>query len=499
VSLTGDTYLPLVAEQVEKEIGLVIEPWQYGFLQKNINKRLSALGLGSILQYWRLLKADSFKNPEFQSLVNMVTNNETFFFRIPQQYGLIQQHLFPIIRRTKTSKQLKIWSAGCSSGEEIYTLAMLLKDEAEKWDGWKCSLLATDISQSILEMARKGIYSARSVQYIPPHFKERFIQPREAGMFQVSSEIRNMVHFEYHNLADSEPGPATDLLKDIDIIFFRNVMIYFKLDTIRRVISSFSDMAHRNGFLILGPAETLWKVSRAFVPMLIADQSVYRRPDADPVQGAREQDPSQDEPVLEEEPMIIVEKKKPQVVREKPRLKFNLEEFLKTHREKARVDSAIPEPDLAQAITKPSPKSGSHEGAKDQSLHGVLPSIKSLMDRGDWEDASSLAQEAISRFPDAPDLNFLLTLIFDQQGNFDSALQYCRRVLYLKGDVLFPRLLYARLLKREGKHKESLFQYREIMKRFLRGKVGHLEYHEDFIPLDDQRVFFEAKRMLEKG
>lgn len=491
MSLIDDPYLARMADQIEAKIGLVIEKWQYGFLLKSIEKRIEALRLSGLSEYWKVLKQDNFQNSEFQTLVNFVTNNETFFFRIPQQYTLIQQQLLPGIRRSKPNHELRIWSAGCSSGEEIYTLAMILKDESSLWSHWRIKLFATDISESILEKAKQGLFSQRSVQYVPPHLKERFFKQDNSGSFQLSQEIRGMVSFGYFNLAESltlenRSAEGRTMIQDMDLILFRNVMIYFKFDTITTVMESFSKILNPSGYLLLGPAETLWKVSDLFVPKTFGDLTVYQRADSVPAKLSPLRRPEAQEPAKRDSSF---EKRVKIPSENNARTRLKIVELLQK-REKS-VD-----PDKTEAKAKAQPVRIVQEPLD---LLKELLHVKNWMDSGDWDAALSRAEYLLDSNPDSSDLNFLLTLIYDQKKDQEKALHYCRRVIYLKGDLLFARLIYARLLEKDGKHKESLIQYREIMRRHLKGRGSSLEYYQDFVPFDNQRVFFEAKRMLEKG
>jgi len=508
MSLINDPILARISAQVEAGIGLVIEKWQYSFLLKNIEKRQAQLKLNSLSAYWSVLQKNRFRNPEFQSLVNLVTNNETFFFRIPNQYRVIENRVLPLIRKKKKEKRLKVWSAGCSSGEEIYTFVLLMMADKDQWKDWRIDYLATDINQSILRNAREGLYRRRSIQLIPKAMRKRYFTEESEGQFRLSEDIRNRVTFGYYNLADSSSENLP--VHDIDLIFFRNVMIYFKYETISRIMVDFSRILSDVGLLLLGPAETLWKVSNEFHSHIINDVTFYRRKDGIDIfeqeQEARSRESVPSEELSPKSPPSTEMKKKhrrpgktqvhpatvpgpnhdPKTEKKHKTLKKNIRAEVNTDQIRADRAKNIP----AQAIPVETDK-------KD--LESALLDIKNAMDCANWDDAMNLGLEAIKPYPDSAALNFLLSLIYDQRNDSAQALSYCRRVVYLKENLHFGRLFYAGLLRKAGKHRESLIHYREIMKRHLKGKHSELLFHSQFIPFDDQRIFFEAKRMLEKG
>jgi chemotaxis protein methyltransferase CheR len=508
MSLINDPILARIAAQVEAGIGLVIEKWQYSFLLKNIEKRQTQLKLNSLSAYWSVLQKNRFRNPEFQSLVNLVTNNETFFFRIPNQYRVIENRILPLIRKKKKEKRLKVWSAGCSSGEEIYTFVLLMMANKEHWKDWHIDYLATDINQSILRRAREGLYRRRSIQLIPKAMREGYFTEESEGKFRLSEDIRNRVTFGYYNLADScsENLP----IDHIDLIFFRNVMIYFKYETISRIMVDFSRILSDVGLLLLGPAETLWKVSNEFHSHIINDVTFYRRKDGiDIFEQEQESRPPEPDPSKDVPPRDSVGAKRKKKHRQSGKTQVHSARVISpnhnpgTEKTQKTVKREIRDKVNTDYVRvnriKTLPVQSVPVESDREDIESVLLDIKAAMDCANWDNALSLGLHTIKSFPDSATLNFLLSLIYDQRNDSAHALSYCRRVVYLKENLHFGRLFYAGLLRKAGKHSESLVQYREIMKRHLKGKHSELLFHSQFIPFDDQRVFFEAKRMLEKG
>ena len=210
-------------------------------------------------------------------VTDALTTNESFFFRDQKPFDAFRDLMLPLVLENNADKRsLKIWCAACSSGQEPYSLAMILKDQAAKMDGWTIDIIGTDISHTILDRAKEGIYTQFEVQRgLPAKYLVQYFQ-KDNDLWVVSDELKQMVDYRYFNLLDN---PAT--LGTFDIIFCRNVLIYFDPETKTKVLDSVAKSMAPNGFLTLGAAETIFGLSDAFTtePERIG---VYRKASADP-------------------------------------------------------------------------------------------------------------------------------------------------------------------------------------------------------------------------
>ncbi|MGB8775765.1 MAG: protein-glutamate O-methyltransferase CheR, partial [Terriglobales bacterium] len=229
-------------------------------------RRLRALEIDSLERYYECVEGDD-QHEERARMIDAITTNETRFFREPRQFEFMVQRVLPRWRaeaeRQLRPRRIRIWSAGCSSGEEPYTVAMLLARHLPPEEGWDARLLATDISTRVLEKARKGIYPIARAQEIPQDFLHTFMLRGVAerqGEMKVRVEIQQLVEFRRLNL-DQEPelteGP-------FDAIFCRNVLIYFDAASKRRAVMNLSRHLIANGFLFVGHAENLCSMSSEF-------------------------------------------------------------------------------------------------------------------------------------------------------------------------------------------------------------------------------------------
>lgn len=228
-------------------------------------KRVKHHGLDSYGEYFKLLMKNG-GDGELQTAVDLLTTNETYFFREPKHFEFMRDKVLPT---RKPGKPFRVWSAASSSGEEPYSIAMLLADVLGEapWE-----LIGSDISSRILERARSGLYAMERAEDIPKHYLSRFCLKgtgSQQGKFLISKQLRDRVHYRHVNLNDALPK-----LGEFDVIFLRNVMIYFDLETKRQVVERMIPMLSDGGHLIIGHSESLNGVTDR---LKVVMPSVYRK------------------------------------------------------------------------------------------------------------------------------------------------------------------------------------------------------------------------------
>ena len=203
------------------------------------------------------------KGPLMAEVIEAMTTNESFFFRDGKPFDLFRGTFLPeIVKRRAASKSLRIWCAAASTGQEPYSLAMLLNEEAKQLEGWNYQILGTDISEEVLERAKSGIYTHFEVQR--GLAIQRLIKffDKQGELWQVKPELRKVVQYRKFNLLD-DPRP----LGQFDVVFCRNVLIYFDPETKSRVLAGIAKVMDKDGILFLGAAETVLGISDAFRPV----------------------------------------------------------------------------------------------------------------------------------------------------------------------------------------------------------------------------------------
>jgi chemotaxis protein methyltransferase CheR len=253
-------------------------------LEKRLGKRLQLHQLASFKDYYYLLRYSPLRDQELTEVIDLLTTNETYFFREDFQLKTFREEILPELRERKEragSRQLRIWSAGCSSGEEPYTIAMILLDQPWLHD-WRVEVIGTDISQRVLQMARQGTYGAASFRATDESYRRRFFTTDADGRARIRDEVRRLVTLSHLNLFDTA---WVALLGRMDVIFCRNVIIYFDINGKKRVIDTFCQRLHPEGFLLLGHSESLINVTTAFRLRHFRDDMVYQKPEEIPVSG----------------------------------------------------------------------------------------------------------------------------------------------------------------------------------------------------------------------
>lgn len=258
--------------------GLVFDQSRRAGLASVVADRVRAMGAPDVPAYLAMLAdGDGEGAVERQRLLDRVTVQETQFFRNAPQMEALRHRVLPeLLRRSAgRGRPLTVWSAGCSTGEEPYSVAMMLLDLAPSLAKRPhARVLATDISARALQVARRGSYSGRTLQSAPAEPRERWFEPRPGGALAVAPAVRQLVELRLHNLVTDPPpfGPG-----EVDLVVCRNVTIYFDRATTRSLMSSFHGVLAEGGYLLLGHSETLWQVSDEFSLVPVGDAFVYRR------------------------------------------------------------------------------------------------------------------------------------------------------------------------------------------------------------------------------
>ena len=243
---------------IQNEYGIKMPPVKKIMLQSRLQKRLKLLGHDSFDAYCDFLFSPNGK-VEIVEMINAVSTNKTDFFREPAHFDYLTEHILPKLRdpfSDSTTPMFNVWSAGCSTGEEPYTLAMVLMDYALQMRNFQFKIMATDISTRVLAHAKKAIYTERSIAPVPVSLRKKYImrsKDRSKEQIRMHPVIREKVTFQRLNFMDD----TFNLPQKFDIIFCRNVVIYFDLETQAKLFRKFARQLRSNGFLFIGHSETL--------------------------------------------------------------------------------------------------------------------------------------------------------------------------------------------------------------------------------------------------
>jgi len=275
MALPDMTYYLRLRDLIYEHSGLYFEEKKLYFVSRRIDQRVEEVGATSVQDYYQLLRYGS-DSAELQLLCEAMTTNETYFFReYPQLKAFAEICLEEVLaeKRRRGDCHLRIWSAACSTGDEVYTLAIILREMIEDIDNWVISLIGSDIDRQALRTARSGLYQERAVKDVPAAYRERYFQ-QEGFSYRVAPVLARMVQFRHANLMD--PLAARDLSCQ-DFIFCRNALIYFDDASRCRVVDLLYNALRAGGYIFLGHSESVGRVTSSFRLARKGDQLVYMK------------------------------------------------------------------------------------------------------------------------------------------------------------------------------------------------------------------------------
>ena len=273
VSISDDDFQKF-QEYFYRKTGIQFEPSKRYFVDKRLVERIQATSNESFRAYFTMLRFQT-SGAELQALVNAMTINETYFFREEYQFHCLVNSILPEIVKSKTDNSpIRIWVIPSSSGEEAYSIALCLM---ERWPGIATSdveIISSDIDTKILAQARSGLYSERSVKHVPRPYLQKYFRQTAKG-FQASDELRSTVEFTRINLMD-----AADVrpYRNFDVIFCRNLLIYFDDVSRKQAAETFYDVLKPGGFICLGHSESMSRISSLYKIRKFPEAIVYQKP-----------------------------------------------------------------------------------------------------------------------------------------------------------------------------------------------------------------------------
>jgi chemotaxis protein methyltransferase CheR len=264
----------MLRDVIGARMGLSLPPSTRPSLERRLRERLAVLNLETFAEYTQYLSFDPGGGDEWDALYDLLTTSETYFFREDYQLRAFQDEVLPqLVELAKPRKRLTIWSAGCSTGEEVYTIAMLVH-ESNLVPGWDVRVFGSDISKRCIDVARRGVYGPSSFRTTSKDKRRAYFIDRTDGA-HVVERIRSMCHFSQMNLLERDKAR---LIGRVDAVFCRNVLIYFDPHARKATIDLFHERLYPGGVLLLGHSESLLNVSTAFELLHLKEDLVYRKP-----------------------------------------------------------------------------------------------------------------------------------------------------------------------------------------------------------------------------
>jgi len=413
----SDAEYAVVTDSLVRMAGLVFDVSRRGAISAILHERMGKTGHTTTGSYLTHVES-SLGAEERQRLLDAVTIQETHFFRnLPQVEALRRDVLPDLLRRSRsTGRPLTIWSAGCSTGEEPYTLAMLLVQLFEETGPFPVRIIGTDVSAAALDVARAGVYSGRTIQLAEPGAVERWFDARPDGSYSVARPVRDLVEFRLQNLVTDEPPFGSG---EVDLVVCRNVTIYFGRETTTRLVRSFHRLLTVGGYLLLGHAETLWQISEEFSLLPVGEAFVYRK-DVVPQNGRR---PSVGHPAVASPPP--------------PPPRRVMRDVLRVPSLRPRRAPTPPPPALPPAPVVASP------------LQDLIKA-RDALSVGHYAEAASLAERATAAQPLLVEGYIIEGRALSNQGDDDGAIAALRKAVFLDPTAAHAHFLLATTLARVG-------------------------------------------------
>jgi chemotaxis protein methyltransferase CheR len=267
----GDAEFRKLRDLIHRHTGIALGDHKRALVCSRLAKRLRSLGLGTYAEYYDLLSHSDPEGRELMEMINAITTNKTEFFRESHHFRYLNERVFPAMRAAH-QRRVRIWCAGTSSGEEAYTLAMAIGESFQSLMEWDIKVLATDIDTNVLERARRGVYPLAHVDAVPLELRQKYFlkgQGANQGLARVKPELQALIRFRRLNLID-ETWPMQG---PFDVIFCRNVLIYFDKVLQHKLLARFARLLRPNGFLMLGHAEAIHGFEPIYRPV---GHSIYQ-------------------------------------------------------------------------------------------------------------------------------------------------------------------------------------------------------------------------------
>lgn len=282
-SYREETIIPLsldifrkIRDFIKDYCGLYFNDKSLFIFERRLNRRLKLYYLKDFREYYRFLVYNEKRDDELQAIIDILAVNETYFFRGQTQFAAFIDEIIPELKeKNKNKKKISIWSAGCATGEEPYTLAMLILEKGGL-DGWDIKILGSDISQRALQVARNGIYKKNSFRTTDNYFIKNYFHQYPNDNYGISDRVKKLVNFTLINILDPF---KVKLIGKMDVVFCRNVLIYFGEAARKKVIENFFDIIVEGGYLLLGHTESLINISTAYLLKPLKNDMVYQKPE----------------------------------------------------------------------------------------------------------------------------------------------------------------------------------------------------------------------------
>lgn len=459
-----------IKTHIAERCGLYFRDHDLRNLEAGVSQRMKTCGFDSVHSYYLYLTTSEEKETEFRELLNLLTINHTYFFRNEPQFLAFKDKVLPELLEQKMQHMMKlrdgkkpllrIWSAGCSTGEEPYTIAMILREAIPHIEDWEIEILATDASSEAMGKAKRGVYGENSMRLVEEPYRNKYFtkvaSPKQSAEWKISDEIKHMVRFGFLNLV-GDPYPP-----EMDSIFCRNVTIYFEAKTTIKIMENFAANLTDPGYLFLGYSESLQFLTDKFRMASWQDGIYYRKAVGKPEAVVPLPSWTSEEPEVEAyvEPIPLPELAA--IVEHRASALLSPEEFETVRQQIIRLIYLKEYPKALALIEKVSV-----EGEKMADIHYLAADI--YANRNRHEEARARLKKALALDSLFAPAYYLLGCIYLDESKSDKAKESLLKALYIDKDFIMARFYMAHVLRGEGRISEAIREYRNTLAALSKG------------------------------
>ncbi|MBF0551743.1 MAG: chemotaxis protein CheR [Deltaproteobacteria bacterium] len=456
-----DQLISSFSEFISSLLGLHFPHKRRQELVRGVTSAAQDLGFNDVSSFIHLVMSEKLSHEQLNFLTHHLTIGETYFFRDKKLFQALENHIIPqiVMSRRGRIRHLRVWSAGCCTGEEPYSLAMALDRVLPTPKDWRINILATDINERFLQKARQGIYSDWSFRVLPDHLKQKYFRQDNDCLFAISPDIRKMVTFSRLNLIDQTyPSPLNDTER-MDVILCRNVLMYFAEEPRAQVITRFCRSLAPGGWLVLSPSEGDFARQSGLVPVNFSGVTVFRKTVPDQTYPASSSAAAKlsDHPRLQAPPLDVTK----DYYREMPdQLKGRRPQTVRRLGEDADRDASKPRkpvglPDIQVALPVDQPVC--------QSAHSLAGQARECADAGRLTEAADWCRQAIQAEKMNPAHYYLLSSILQEQGLLDESIKVLKQAIYLDPGFVLAHVAMGHITRGLGRLEDSRRHFQSVL------------------------------------
>ena len=436
----SESQLARLSSLISSKIALHFPPQRWDELQQKLAPAAKELGFSDQTALIQWLTSSPLSQRDIETLASHLTIPETYFWREPQIFEALQGPILAEVmeRKRRGDGRLRIWSAACASGEEPYSIAMALLRALLDRKARKIDILATDINPRLLRKAQAGVYGPWSFRNAPDWLKKNYCHALAENRFEIQAEIRDMVNFAYLNLAEDVYPSVSNSTNAMDIIFCRNVLMYFLPETARQTAEKLYRCLVDGGWLIVGACELSQSIFAGFSPIQLCGTIVYRKQGKDErPQVASGWDHDQPPPSLFAPPRSVpLAEFRPAPPCQRPGLQAQSTAFI------------VPPPPVGPEAEGNSHPEDNAQGGQEPDPSA--PAIRALADQGSLVEALALCERAVAADGLDPALHYLKAVILQERNQDSEAIASLRRALYLEPNLTMAHFALGNLFQRQG-------------------------------------------------